>query len=136
MEYKVVAIEMISAPNSFAYKNPNEFHLIGGNAKDLWFQLNISDALGERRYIPTAPMTMKVIFQRGDGVNFGQAGTTISKTAVQDADDKSLFKVSVSAADSLGVTSGTVKFELTEVGVKTTWVQNWFLKRELTDGGH
>lgn len=136
-------INMISAPNTFSVLSSGRWEITDPNAQELWLQINTDDQLGFRRYIPAAGATLSVLFQRADsfsvdGVRLSrlQANSqSVTKTATADTNDRSLWKISLTPQDTQTILSGTVKFALTEGTTTTTWVQNYFLKKNLTEAG-
>ena len=130
---QVVAIDMINTPNFF--KQAVEWQVTSGNTASLWFQLQTVDSIGTRRYIPSAGALVKVEFMRARSTAVGQAAQTFQKTAAQDANDKSMFRIDLSAADTQNLISGTVKFLITEGANTTTVQQPYFIKKTLTGPG-
>lgn len=144
MPFTIAPISMISSPNNYTVLKDARWSIVSPNAQDLWGQLQVSDALGLRRYVPASGSTLSVVFQRGDLVStsstirYDRLDTTtrsVTKNATLDSNDRSLIKIAMNTADIQGVMSGTVKFTLTEGAVVTTWVQNWALMKSLTDPG-
>ena len=141
--FQAIPLDVITAPNFWTELPDNRWVITDPNAQALWFHLHIEDSLGSRSYIPAAGSTMSVIFQRADAfavdgirLNRLQHETqTVTKAGVVNADDRSLWSISMTSADITGVVSGTVKFELTESGTTTTWIQNYFLKKTMTEAG-
>jgi len=134
---------MITAPNFYSELPDDRWEIIDPNTQTLWLQLNVDDSLGLRRYVPASGSSISVIFQRADAfalsgvkLNRLQSETrTITKTATANADDRSLWSISMTAQDVSGVVSGTVKFSITESAVTQVWLQNYFVKKNLTDPG-
>ena len=143
MSFAAIPIQMISAPNFFVELSDERWEVIDPNSQDLWFQLSIDDNLGLRRYTPVAGSSISVIFQRADAFQTAGVGLarlqsetrTITKNGIADSNDRSLWKVSMTSLDIEGILSGTVKFTLTESGSAKTWVQNYFIKKNITDPG-
>jgi len=142
MDFKAVPIDMISEPNTFSVLPDDRWVIEGSNAKDLWFQLNVVDSLGERRYLVPSGSTLEVIFQRADLIEsqgarrfLSNETRTVTKNAVAHADDASLFKVSLTSSDVSNIVSGTVKFVLTEPSATYEWLMNWALLKKSTDPG-
>jgi hypothetical protein len=138
--YIAVPLDMIQAPNNFAVLESGMFSVIQPNATTLWFILQVSDSLGQRRYIPPTGSVLTVQFMRANQFtgSFQQPTEvvqTVSKTATAHADDKSLFSVALTSQDVSTIKSGTVKFSLLSGGVTTAWHQNYALKKTLTDPG-
>lgn len=125
---------MVSSPNFFVVRDQH-WVLTGGNSDTLWGQLIINDDLGQRRYLPQGASVLKVVFMRARATQVGGTDQTITKTAILLPEDKSLFRIDLSAQDSNQIISGTVKFELTESGKTTTWNQHYFMVRNLTSQG-
>lgn len=146
MSFKVTPLDMITAPNYWAAMKNGRWDVIDPNAVTLWFQLGVSDALGDRRYVSAAGAVMEVTFQRADLIQTGSGGLlpvkltntaqSVVKTATPHALDRSLYSMALTALDIQTVVAGTVKFKLTESGVVTTWVQNYLLTKSLTAPGN
>lgn len=143
MKFIATPLLMVTQPNFFQELADNRWELINPNAQVLWLQLKVDDSLGLRRYIPAAGSLLSVVFQRADDFQMSTTPRTklqvesrsITKTATTNMDDRSLWNISLTSQDVAGVLSGTVKFSLTEAGVVNTWVQNYFLKKNMTDPG-
>jgi hypothetical protein len=143
--YKIIPLEMISAPNYFSALPNNRWTVTGGNPATLWFQLQISDNLGDRRYIPAVGATLEVTFQRSDSVSMGfntsyptQLSTTpqsIIKPATFNASDRSLGSFVLTPVDASNIVSGSLLFKFTESGVVNQWVQNWSIYKKLVTPG-
>lgn len=141
--FSAIPIDMISEPNVFAPLPNSEWVLTNPNAQSLWFTLSKSDTLSTRRYIPTAGSSLVVIFQRRDDVQINgirrnrleSTSQSVTKTAVVSTDDKSMYKIDLTTTDVQTILSGTVKFTLTEDSADNTWVQNWAIRKNLTDAG-
>lgn len=142
-QFKVLPLDMINAPNYWSPSADGVFALGDVNAQTVWFQLRISDALGERRYMPAIGSGLQIIFQRADNFSVGQLNPnvvsqqtlTITKQGVAQSQDASLFSIALTAADAGQIRSGTLKVILTEGGVQNTWVQNWAVVRKMTAPG-
>jgi len=130
---QVVAIDMINTPNFF--KQATEWQVTSGNTASLWFQLQTVDSLGIRRYIPATGAIVRVEFMRARSTAVGQSAQTFQKTAAQDASDRSMFRIDVTAADTQSLISGTVKFLITEGANTSTAQQPYFIKKILTGPG-
>ena len=143
MTFIATPIEMISAPNFFSVLKDNRWLVTDPNAQTLWFQLEIIDSLGQRRYVPSVGSTLSVIFQRADefstdGSSRGRLQNqvrTVTKVATANVSDASLFSIALTTTDITGIVSGSVKFTFTEAAVPTTWVQNFFIRKSLTAPG-
>lgn len=140
MGFKAVPLDMISAPNYFAPLAEPRWTIIDPNAVTLWFQLQVSDTLGDRRYMVAGGATMQVTFQRADQISTTQGLLTntsqsVVLSATPHANDRSLFSMALTSQQVQTIVSGTVKFKLTESGLDTTWVQDHMLKKMLTNPG-
>lgn len=140
MAFKAVPIDMITAPNYFAPLSESRWTIIDPNAVTLWFQLQIEDSLGTRRYMVASGATMTVAFQRADSFTLSQnalaqAAQGLSLPATANANDRSLFSLALTSQSVQTIVSGTVKFTLVESGVTTAWTQNHFLSKKLTAQG-
>jgi len=138
--FKAVPLDMISAPNYWAPFADGRWTVTDPNATTLWLQLQISDALGSRRYMVATGGTLSVIFQRADSFTtnqgvLSQTSQGISVSGAVNANDRSLFSVALTQQQVQGIVSGTVKFSLTEGSSTTTWVQDYLLSKSLTRPG-
>ena len=134
MALKVAPIDMVSSPNTFY--QVQQWSITGGNSSVLWFQLQISDSLGVRRYMPQSGATVQVQFPRARSLDSLQVSQTVAKAGTFDSNDRSLWKVTLTETDTQSIISGTVKFVLTEGSSSQTIVQNYFISRSLTGAGH
>jgi hypothetical protein len=129
MGFKIVALDMVTPPNY--YKEATQWEMTAGNASRFWFQLQIEDSLGTRRYIPLAGSTVKLEFTRIRTFDpLAPVSQTIQKNTIQNADDRSLFYTDISATDSQNILSGSVKVTLTEGGISNSFIQNYFVNRK------
>ena len=141
MGFKAVPLNMIQAPNYYKELKDNRWSITAPNAQSFWLQLNLTDELGQRRYIPSAGSSLQVEFQRSGEFSLQSNRKmmvdtrTIIKNASVNADDKSLWSFNLSESEIQGVVSGTVKFTLIESGANKVWVQNYFLKKDSTEAG-
>lgn len=139
--FKVIPLDVISAPNHFTPLPNNRWEVINPNAQTLWFQLQIVDSLGARRYMPAAGSTLQVVFQRSDLIandNLNRLTNTsrnVTKTATANADDRSLYSIAMTTQDIQNIVSGSTKYTLTEGATTTTWVFDWSIMKTLTDPG-
>lgn len=143
MSYVAKPIQVISAPNYYKELSDGRWEIIDPNTQTLSFQVCIDDELGLRRFIPAAGSTFSVIFQRlatfetqtllRGGLKYED--NTVTKTATVNSDDRSLWTITLTQADVQAIRSGTVKFVLTQSSVDSTWVQNYFIKKNLTEAG-
>jgi hypothetical protein len=139
--FKAIPVDMISAPNFWAPIDEGRWTITDPNAVTLWFQLQISDSLGDRRYLLGSGGTMTAIFQRADAYNvqipggLTQTSQTITISCPVNANDRSLFTLPMTTQQVQGVVSGTVKFTMVESGVSTSWVQNYLIVKKLTSAG-
>lgn len=136
--FKIVALDMITVPNYF--KTLTSWDFIAGNTARLWFELQIADSLGERRYIPAAGSQVKIEFPRARTQSIQNtpppSQQTITKIAAQDVSDKSFFYVDLLSTETPIILGGTVKVYLTESGVTSTFVQNYFVNRKSCVSGN
>jgi hypothetical protein len=138
--YKALPVDMINPPNFYAPLN-GIWELTSPNQTTLWFQLIISDSLGERRYISASGATMSLTFRRMDLItsNFGQLNQQsrdVIKNATPNVNDRSLFSFTLTQSDIQNIVSGGVLFSFTESGNNTQWIQQWIIKKNLTAPGH
>ena len=85
----------------------------------LAFVLMISDAAGSRRFVPPAGSSVKLYFVKSRAPVVGSTSQVIVKTAVQLAatEDKSLFRVDLTAADTSALITGGITLSVTISGV-------------------
>lgn len=140
--FKVVPLEVVSAPNYYSMLPNKRWDIINPNAQTLWFQLNIVDNLGERRYIPATGSTLEATFKRSDIMvagpranQFTNTSQSVVKVCTANASDKSLYSISMTTQDIQAIVGGSVQFKLTESGVSTTWLFDWGVYKKLTDAG-
>lgn len=142
MTFKVIPIDMISAPNYWAPLAEKMWTITSPNAQVLWFSLCVDDALGLRPYSPAAGATIVATFQRSDLISVGTRGTlvntvqNVTKNGTFNAQARNICSLSLTPLDAAAVASGSIKLDFTESGVTTTWLQNWAIKKLLTDPGY
>jgi len=126
MSFQVKPLDMILAPNYFAPLSDGRWMITDPNATTLWFQLEILDSLGPRRYLTGVGATLTATFMRMDALasNLGILTT-----------DASLFSLALTTQQIQNIVSGTVQFALTEGAVVTTWNQNYLIQKTLTNPG-
>lgn len=106
------------------YTNVNLFLLISSwqvahnSPATLSFVLQIVDGMGTRRFVPPAGTSVKVSFVKSRAAVSGSSAVMLSKTAVQLAptEDKSLFKIDLTAQDTATLITGGVSLQLTMSG--------------------
>lgn len=140
--FKVVPLEVISAPNYYSVLKNNRWDITNPNQQVLWFQLQIIDNLGARHYIPATGSTLEATFMRADKLTAGPRASQLTYTAqsvvkscVANASDKSLYSISMTSQDVQNIVSGSVKFRLVESGIETVWLFDWGVSKKLTDAG-
>jgi hypothetical protein len=134
MAFQAKAIDMVDSPNFF---KESLWETTPGNSTRLYFQLQIVDAMGERRYIPASGATMKAEFQRARSLSaMNPVSQSIQKNAIAIPEDKSMFYIDLNTADTQAIISGTVRFTLVESGVTTVFVQNYFVTRKPVTAGN
>jgi hypothetical protein len=129
----VKPIEMISSPNFFS--EMVEWSVVASSSGSFWFQLKVKDNLSIRRWIPAAGASILVEFMRARAVAINQPSQTFSKTAVQDPQDKSLWRVDLTQQDTSLLISGTVRFILTEGSVVNVITQPYFVTKTMIGAG-
>lgn len=140
MSFKALPLDMISVPNYYGLSKDGMWVVTNQNQQTLWMALEISDSLGDRPYVPANGATLTWTFQRADllSVNMGSlvnTNQTLIKNATPNAANRSLWSVALTQLDSQVALSGTIKFTLLESGVPTVWLQNWVVKKLMTDPG-
>jgi hypothetical protein len=88
----------------------------------LFFVLMMADGFGTRRFVPPAGTSVKLSFVKSRAPVVGSNATLISRTAVALApvEDKSLFKVDLTAADTATLITGGITLSVTVSGVEYT----------------
>lgn len=143
MKLTFTPVDMLCAPNDFT--EIAQWNVTSGTAETLWLRLKVSDALGERRYIPPAGSgptltTLKVTFMRARSSTLGVVDTsqTFEVTATANSDDRSLWSFPLTAAQVNLLTSGTVKVTLTvggPSGTVYTMNKSFAIKKTQTSSG-
>lgn len=134
MTFKIVAIDMIDSPNYF---KEGKWETTPGNSTRLYFQLQIEDSLGARRYLPATGSTVRVDFLRARSLSAtNPVSQTVQKNAIQIVEDKSLFYVDLTTADAQNIVSGTVRVTFVESGVTSVILQNYFVTRKPITAGN
>jgi len=135
-------VDMISVPNYYAQIN-NGWTLVSPNQTTLWFLLEINDSLGIRPYFAAPLSLLQLTFQRQDLLSINvtspsltQTVQTITKTATVNAQNPSLWNITLLSQDIQNIRSGTILFSLTESSIQTQWAQPWMVARKLTDPGY
>lgn len=132
MSYTVQPVEFY-ALNDFIPKKEWE---VQNSAVSLYFILQKTDQLGTRRFVPTAGSVLTVSFMRARAASVGSAPISVVKTATTvSADDKSFFKVDLSAAEAGNVISGTAMFTLTVSGTPTSFNVPYAVKKIMNGPG-
>jgi hypothetical protein len=138
--FKVTPIEMITAPNYWAPIPEPRWTVYDPNASVLWGLLVISDSLGERRYIAASGATITATFQKADSLASTSGKLVYTAQSIDilgafNANDRSLFSITLTADQTKAVVSGTIKFKLIEGSSNTTWVQNHALTKKSANPG-
>jgi len=126
---------LVLAPNSWAPTGQSYWIITAGVACELAALLTIQDSLGTRPYTPASGATLQAVFQRGDSIGGNTTTLTVTKTAAIDVNNRSLSKISISAADADKIISGTIVWTLTEGTAVNRWTQNWAVKKLNTTAG-
>jgi H2-forming N5,N10-methylenetetrahydromethanopterin dehydrogenase-like enzyme len=132
--FKIIAIDMINSPNTF---KEGEWAVVPNTSARLWFQLQVDDSLGARRYIPAVGSTVAIEFQRARSLTASNpVQQTFSKNAIQNADDKSMFYIDLTTTDTQNIITGSVKVTFTESAKANVFIQNYFIVRKPTTPGN
>ncbi len=92
----------------------NDFHeissmsFLAGETKTLVLRLHNEDL--DIRYFPASGATLDVVLNNADG-------TTLTKSATLDTDDRSIARITLSAVETAALIGGNISFTLTEGGV-------------------
>lgn len=108
------------------YTNVNMFlpiaswSLVHNSPAVVSFMLQIVDGMGTRRFVPPAGTSVKLGFVKSRAPVVGSSSQVISKTAVQWAptEDRSLYKVELTAADTATLITGGITLSITLSGVE------------------
>lgn len=103
----------------------------------LSFILMISDAAGSRRFIPPVGSSVKLSFVKSRAPVVGSTSQVIVKTAVQLAatEDKSLFKVDLTAADTSALITGGITLTVTISGVEYSFNVSNIVTKKMNQPG-
>lgn len=140
-------IQLINSPNFFSQLV--QWEIVGGNSASLCFQIQINDNLPTRRWMPALGASIAVKFMRArQALQLGTLNNpgnvpnpalpldqSVTKTAVQDPNDRSLWTIALSATDTQAITSGTVQFTITEGSNTTTFQVPYMIKRIMNGSG-
>jgi hypothetical protein len=140
MAFKAVPLDMISSPNFYSELD-GAWKITSPNQQTLWFQLNIIDSLGQRRYIAAAGATLTALFRRMDLITsqsgkLNQQTQNITKTVTFNTSDRSLCSIVLTQQDVQNIVSGGIVFTLVESGTTTQWIEQWIVSKNLTGPGH
>jgi hypothetical protein len=138
--FKVTPIEMITAPNYWAPISEPRWTVYDPNASVLWGLLVISDSLGERRYVAASGANITATFQKADNLASTSGKLVYTAQSIDilgafNANDRSLFSITLTADQTKAVISGTIKFKFIEGSNNTTWVQNHALTKKSANPG-
>jgi len=134
MSFKIIAIDMINSPNTF---KEGSWNTTPNTSTRLYFQLQVDDALGARRYIPAVGSTVQIEFPRARSLSASNpVQQTISKNSIQIPEDKSMFYIDLTTTDTQAIISGTVKITFTESSKANVFLQNYFIVRKPTVAGN
>jgi hypothetical protein len=108
------------------YTNVNMFlpmstwSLVHNSPATISFVLQITDGMGTRRFVPPVGTSVKLGFVKSRAPVVGSSSQIISKTAVQLAptEDRSLYKVDLTAADTSVLITGGITLSITITGVE------------------
>lgn len=134
MAFKIIAIDMINSPNTF---KEGAWVTVPNTPTRLYFQLQVDDALGPRRYIPAVGSTVQIEFPRARSLTASNpVQQSITKNAIQITEDKSMFYIDLTTTDTQAIISGTVKVTFTESSKPNIFLQNYFVVRKSTVAGN
>lgn len=108
---KIKLINEQATLNNFHYVEVKEY--VAG--QPLSIKVQITDSETKQRLIPDTSARMNAIFQKRDGTELKKAGTMLFNP-----DDRSMWKIDLTAAETLDIVGGNVKFELDFNGSATT----------------
>jgi hypothetical protein len=102
----------------------------------LYFVLQKTDRLGTRRFLPPAGSSVTVIFLRSRPASINSVAANLTKVAsAVTADDKSLFRVDLTADDSSKVISGSLQLVVTIGGTPYTQSIPYAIKKVMSGPG-
>lgn len=135
MKLSFVPVDMIKSPNDWSVLS--KWSVLQGTAETLYLQLQVSDALGTRRYIPATGTTVTMTFTRARASTLGQTDTaqtfTVNCTAV--TEDKSMWYAALTATQINTLISGTVKVVVTEGTTVYTLNKAYAIQKTSTGSG-
>jgi len=112
MSLSLQPIEYFGNVNDF--KPASAWEVVHNSTLRIYFVLTKVDSLGTRRYIPSTGTAVSLNFLRSRPATTGSTAQTIAKTAVAlSSDDKSMYYVDLTAADSTAIISGGVQLVIT-----------------------
>lgn len=115
MSLTVKQLSMYSQPNDFVlFEAGKPWEVTSNSAATLWFIFQTVDELPLRRYLVTTGYTVKAKFQRAKQIKVGQPDTaqTFSVDATALTGDRSIWSISLTAAQAALLVAGTVVFEI------------------------
>ena len=135
MKYLFTPIDVLSLPNDFTDKS--QWSVSAGTGETLYFQLQVDDSLGLRRYIPGASDTVKLVFMRARSSTLGVADTaqTFEVSCTANTQDRSLWSCTLTTAQVGLLISGTVQMKLTSGTTVYTYNRSYAIKKIVTDAG-
>lgn len=100
----------------------DEWEIPHGSYVTVYFQLMNKDVMGTRRYIPAAGSAVSLEWTRSRAASINQTSETITRPAIEVAptDDRSIYRVDLTADDTSKIASGGVLLKITENGVTKT----------------
>jgi len=139
MSITVKQLTMYASPNDFVlFEQSQPWEVVQNTATTLFFQFQTQDQLPLRRYIVPTGRTVSVEFMRMKVSKLGQPDTaqSFSVVATPVTEDRSIWSIALTAAQSALVASGTVKFNiLNGTTVEKSIQQSFFVKKiSLTSG--
>lgn len=135
MKLSFVPIDMIASPNS--YTQLSEWSVTQGTGERLYLQLQVSDALGTRRYMPATGATLTVTFTRARSSSLGATDTqqTFTVTGTVVSEDRSMWYVTLTSTQVNTLITGTVTAALTEGTTVYTLNKSYAIKKIYTGSG-
>lgn len=133
MSITVKQLTMYASPNDFAYFEQSQpWEVVQNTPVTLSFQFQTQDQLPLRRYIVPTGRIVNIEFMRMKVSKLGQPDTaqSFSVVATPVTEDRSIWSISLTAAQASLVASGTVKFNiLNGTTVEKSIQMSFFVKK-------
>ena len=118
-----ITLRPIHYININTFYSLEEWEIVGGSATTVYFVLMSENPFGFGRYIPAAGSAVSLEWIRSRAASINHVSETITRPAIEVAptDDRSIFRVDLTADDTSKIASGGVMLKITENGVTKTY---------------